>query len=272
MLASLDELVRGLGDDTLVTCVYAVYDPVSEVLCVANAGHVPPLLVHGDSVQQLDLHGPVLGAGDREYPHLEVGFRAGSLLALYTDGLVERRGADLQERIDGLAAVLRDAPGELRAACDAALATLDRGHDDDVALLIVRADEATRPAVARLDFVPDAVRVRDTREFVAHTLRAWGRVSEVSEQAQLVTSELVTNVVKHAGGARASVALHRHPTRLVIAVEDERHALPRLDRTAVDAESGRGLHLVDSVAHRWGARPLPDGGKIVWAELRTDLG
>src|SRR5207344_3362038 len=60
-----DELVRGLDDDAIVTCVYGVYDPRDEQLTFGNAGHVPPLLVRpdGGDIVRIDATGPPLGAG-----------------------------------------------------------------------------------------------------------------------------------------------------------------------------------------------------------------
>jgi anti-sigma regulatory factor (Ser/Thr protein kinase) len=91
----------------------------------------------------------------------------------------------------------------------------------------------------------------------------------VADQAQLIVSELVTNVIRHATGHEATVRLEQHADRLVVAVVDPDSAPPRVTRAALDDEGGRGLHLVDAVADRWGTRTLVSGGKIVWCELLT---
>ena len=268
LLGYLDGVVRGLAYDTLVTCVYAVYDPVEETLTLANAGHLPPLLVTAEGAERLVEHGVVLGAGSASYDQVEVAFRSDAVLALYTDGLVERRTADIDLRIDALATMLvgRDEPLD-RLCADAAAMSRDTPDVDDVAVMLVRPDAAERPRIARLDVVPHAARVRDVRQFAAETLREWGEPAHLTEPVQLIVSELVTNVIRHASGHAAGVRLERHADRLVIAVVDPDASPPRRGRAALDDEGGRGLHLVDAVADRWGARQLRGGGKVVWCEL-----
>ena len=269
LLGHLDGLVRGLADDTLVTCLYGVYDPVEEALCVANAGHLPPLVVTGDGARRVDVDGVVLGAGDGFYEQVEVPVPPGAVVALYTDGLVERRDADIDRRIDDLATVLRTSDGSLADVCATIVATLDdRLRDrDDLALMLVRARLDQRPQVVRYDVVPHAAMVRDVRRFAVNTLAAWGESAHVTDQVQLIVSELVTNVIRHASGHEASVRLERHADRLVVAVVDPDDAPPRPARAKPDDEGGRGLHLIDAVADRWGARSLSSGGKVVWCEL-----
>ncbi|HMC72640.1 MAG TPA: SpoIIE family protein phosphatase, partial [Mycobacteriales bacterium] len=113
LLGHLDGLVRGLARDTLVTCLYAVYDPVEEALCFANAGHVPPLLRTDEGVQLLDVSGVLLGAGDSYYGQVELDFPNDAVLLLYTDGLVERRARDIDEGINQLSRHLTMASGDL---------------------------------------------------------------------------------------------------------------------------------------------------------------
>jgi len=270
LLGYLDTVVRGLADDTLVTCVYSVYDPVDETLTVANAGHLPPLLVTAAGAQRLGEHGIVLGAGSGSYDQVEVPFRGDSLLALYTDGLVERRAADIDRRIDALGARLVGRDDPLPALCaDAATLAGDARDVDDVAVMLVRPNPVARPLVARLDVVPHAARVRDIRRFAMDTLLTWGEPEQVVEPVELIVSELLTNVIRHASGHQASVRLERHFDRVVVAVLDPDSAPPRLTRAEPEDEGGRGLHLVDAVADRWGARNVYGGGKVVWCELFT---
>ena len=268
LLGHLDGLVRGLADDVLVTCVYAVYDPVEESLCLANAGHVPPLVLTADGAQRVESDGVVLGAGHGSYEQVEVDFGPGTVLALYTDGLVERRADDIDSRIDELVDVMRAGDGALDAVCRRLVAlTGDSPDVDDVAIMLVRPHPHIRPRVARLDLVPHAAKVRDIRRFATEVLGGWGEPRHVSDPVELIVSELVTNVIRHASGHEASVRLERHADRIVVAVVDPDARPPRVTRAALDDEGGRGLHLVDAVADRWGTRTIPSGGKIVWCEL-----
>jgi PAS domain S-box-containing protein len=275
LLGHLDGLVRGLTDDTLVTCVYAVYDPVEEALCLANAGHLPPMVRTRQGVQLLDVNGVVLGAGHGSYEQTEVPFPADAVLAVYTDGLVERRATDIDAGITRLVRLLRDADGALDEAAQRMVDALggETADVDDVALMLVRPRVAHRPRVARYDVVPHAAKVRDIRRFAVLTLSEWGDLdATVVDAVQLVASEMMTNVIRHAAGHEAAVRIEHHGDFLVVAVIDPDSAPPRLVRSMPDDEGGRGLHLVDAVADRWGTRPLASGGKVVWCELPLSRG
>ena len=102
------------------------------------------------------------------------------------------------------------------------------------------------------------------RSFVARTLDAWGH-PELADTAELLTSELVTNVVRH-GHTDMLLALRLDDDRVLVEVADESadDVTPR--QPTADDVSGRGLYLVDSLAQRWGvSRRSP--GKTVWFEL-----
>ena len=114
-LTRLDDMVRTSSEadaasaddadrDLYATCVYAVYDPVSRRCSVARAGHPLPALVTPDgTVSFLDLPaGPPLGLGGLPFESIEIELPAGSILALYTDGLIESRDRDLDLGFDRL--------------------------------------------------------------------------------------------------------------------------------------------------------------------------
>jgi len=269
LLGHLDGLVRGLARDTLVTCVYAVYDPIEEALCFANAGHVPPLLRTDSGVQLLDVGGVLLGAGDSYYQQTELEFPNDAVLLLYTDGLVERRTRDIDECIDELSRHLVGSSGDLDKMAVDIVDTFDARADDvdDIALLLVRPHLHQRPRVATYDVVPHAAKVRDIRQWAVEAIVEWGGLEHVIDPVQLIVSELVTNVIRHATGHQATIRLERHEDRLVIAVIDPDATPPRLTRAAPDDEGGRGLSLVEALADRWGTRHLTAGGKLVWCEL-----
>ncbi|MFJ3725981.1 SpoIIE family protein phosphatase [Streptomyces sp. NPDC090045] len=145
MLASLDAVVADLGEDEMATCVYAVYDPASGGCVVARAGHPPPAVVATDgSVSFLDgPPGTPLGTGGQDFRTEELRLPEGSLLVLYTDGLIEARDRDLDQGMDQLAQALRRGEQPLEALCDGILRSLlPCAQEDDVAVLLAR----TRPA------------------------------------------------------------------------------------------------------------------------------
>lgn len=103
------------------------------------------------------------------------------------------------------------------------------------------------------------------RHFVRDVLNAW-HLPRLVDDAQLATSELVANAVRHAGtDLRLSVSLD---DGVVIAIEDSRPEIrhPVLANPGSMAESGRGLHIVAAVSSDWGIRATPNG-KAVWFAL-----
>ncbi|WP_327355361.1 ATP-binding protein [Streptomyces sp. NBC_01304] len=110
---------------------------------------------------------------------------------------------------------------------------------------------------------------RIARTFIATVLRSQA-LDHLNEAATLCTSELVTNAVVHARGPGATLELAIEATYVRVEVRDSDDRPPVL-REGYDAESGRGLWLVDALSEgRWGVEPgETGGGKAVWFELRT---
>jgi PAS domain S-box-containing protein len=264
VLTSADELVRGLAEDVLVTCVYAVLDPRDGSLALANAGHVPPLLLAASGGgEALESTGPPLGAGGGEdYGERTYVVGPGGLLALYTDGLVESRDADLDVGLRRLAGRLDPASPDLDAL--AARVTDGPDRDDDVALLLVRTDPRSRPPTVRLEIGSDVREAGRARAVALDTLTAWGEPA-LADVAELVVSELVTNALRY-GAGQVSLQLSRHDDGIVVEVFDEGVGTPRRRRATADEEGGRGLLLVGAVAAAWGVRTR-GGGKVVWCRL-----
>ncbi|MFI7359804.1 SpoIIE family protein phosphatase [Streptomyces avidinii] len=141
LLRSLDAVVADLGEDEMATCVYAVHDAASGVCVIARAGHPPPAVVTpGGSITFLD--GPAgtpLGAGGQDFRTEEVQLPPGSLLVLYTDGLIEARDRDLDEGMEQLAGALRQVDQPLDELCEGILRLLiPSAQQDDVAVLLAR--------------------------------------------------------------------------------------------------------------------------------------
>jgi serine phosphatase RsbU (regulator of sigma subunit)/anti-sigma regulatory factor (Ser/Thr protein kinase) len=270
VLTSADELVRGLAEDVLVTCVYAVLDPRDGSLALANAGHVPPLLLGaGEAPVLLGSTGPPLGAGGGEdYGERTAVVPPGRMLALYTDGLIETREADLEVGLRRLEDRLDPAAPDLDAL--AAELALGPDRDDDIALLLVRTDPRTRPPTVRLDIGSDVREARRARSVALDTLRAWHEPETLADVAELVVSELVTNALRY-GAGQVTLQLSRHDDGVVVEVYDEGVGTPRRRRAAADEEGGRGLLLVASVADAWGVRTR-GGGKVVWCRLTRHPG
>jgi PAS domain S-box-containing protein len=141
VLSHLDGIAAGL-DETIATCVYAVYDPHRRGCRVASAGHLPPVHTRpGHAPRLLDLPtGVPLGVGGATFEDVPVALAEGDELLLYTDGLVETRDHAIDTRLRALTDLLNRERPSLEDTCDLLLHALRR-HDgtDDVALLIARA-------------------------------------------------------------------------------------------------------------------------------------
>ncbi|MFE1443955.1 SpoIIE family protein phosphatase [Streptomyces sp. NPDC058739] len=279
LLTRLDDVVLRLstdlpGDDpdtdadggVGATCLYAVYDPVSGRCTLARAGHVLPTLANRDgAVHVLDLPpGPPLGLGGLPFETAEIDLPEGSLLALYTDGLVESRDQDVEKGLARLHEALARPADSLEAVCDTVVrALLPDRPDDDAALLLARPRpmDALQVATWDLEAAPEAV--SRVRADVSRQLRTWG-LEELDFTAELVVSELVTNAIRY---GRPPIRLRLiHDRTLLCEVSDDSNTTPHLRRARVFDEGGRGLLLVAQLADHWGTRHARHG-KTVWAEL-----
>jgi PAS domain S-box-containing protein len=258
---------RHEDDATGATCLYAVYDPVSRRCTMARAGHLPPAIVDPDGRLSFpDLPaGPPLGLGGLPFESMELELPVGSLVALFTDGLVEARDRDIDQGLDILGRVLIDRRGSLEDVCDRAVSELlpDGTTADDTALLLVRTRELDPAQVAAWELPAEPVAVGHARELAIGKLHEWG-LEEMSFSTELVVSELVTNAVRHADGPLL-LRLIRDRT-LVCEVADTGHTSPHLRHSAEDDEGGRGLFIVAQLVHRWGTR-YTQSGKTIWTEL-----
>ncbi|MFE7559815.1 SpoIIE family protein phosphatase [Kitasatospora sp. NPDC057500] len=258
------------------TCVYAVYDPVSRRCAMASAGHPPPAVAAPDGrVTYVPLRpGPPLGVSGLPFEVTEVDLEPGSLLALYTDGLLLGYADDLEEGMDELSHRLSAAAAPPEGAVPPVGAALrELGRDlvadlpahrltDDVTLLLARTREVPPEATAGWTLDADPAAVARVREAATEQLAAWG-LEELAFTTELVLSELVTNAIRYAGGP-VGVRLIR-AERLTCEVSDPSATQPRMRRARLTDEGGRGLYLVAQLTTRWGSR-YTRHGKTIWAE------
>ncbi|MEV0534138.1 SpoIIE family protein phosphatase [Kitasatospora sp. NPDC050463] len=250
------------------TCVYAVYDPVSRRCAMASAGHPPPAVAAPDgTVEYVPVRpGPPLGVGGLPFEVTEVELAPGSVLALYTDGLIRGYGGDLDEGLAELRGRLAR-PGTATAPLRELGREIVVGHPahrlaDDVTLLLARTRAVPPDATATFSLEADPAAVAGVREKATAHLRAW-KLEELAFTTELVLSELVTNAIRYAGGP-VQVRLIR-AERLTCEVSDPSATQPRMRRARLTDEGGRGLYLVAQLTGRWGSR-YTRNGKTIWAE------
>jgi anti-sigma regulatory factor (Ser/Thr protein kinase) len=110
----------------------------------------------------------------------------------------------------------------------------------------------------------------EARRQVRAAIRAWD-VPVDEDVAVLLASELVTNAITHQGGRTVTLALTCSPGQLRVDVHDMSRSLPVLASASADAETGRGLMLVDTLSDEWGSYRTP-AGKAVYFTLAFQPG
>ncbi|OIJ68714.1 hypothetical protein WN71_006535 [Streptomyces mangrovisoli] len=273
LMQALDTCVADLDvPDQLVTCCYLVIAPDAGTVTVCSAGHLPILVSGaGDGVRALasPVNAP-LGVGDVLYEQSCTEIAPGATLVLYTDGLIETPGSDIEVRIGELTVILEEfltGTPCLEAAADHVLASLlpdAESHNDDVTLLFAQLPAAPLAALTT-DLPAEPASVPEGRAFLHKALTSWN-CAESADDALLLLSEMLTNAVQHAEGP-LGLHLHRTATDLTVEVSDRSLQLPRPRIAGEDDESGRGLILVRALATSWGVRPT-DEGKTTWFTLR----
>jgi serine phosphatase RsbU (regulator of sigma subunit) len=270
-LQQLDELMHVIGvrEPHFATCVYATYDAVNGTCELASAGHLPPLLVSPDGTgRYLDLPAaPPLGVGEGPIRSTAFTVEDGSLLVLYTDGLVESRTADIDAGLERLRAAFEAGVADrtVDELCMAALASAYAEEQrDDIAVLIARLHRIDPGQHVSWDLPGEVTTAGRARALVGEPLGRWG-LEGMLPLTQLLVSELVTNAIRYTSGP-VMVRLINEGT-LVCEVYDSSPALPRLRHAARDDECGRGLEIVSQMSDRWGARRTPSG-KVVWCEQK----
>ncbi|MBG0853653.1 SpoIIE family protein phosphatase [Streptomyces spinoverrucosus] len=155
VLARTNRLLTDLDPGLFTSCLYAHLDLARHRACLATAGHPPPVLRHPDGrTEVLRLSAGLLLGIDATatYPATEIALPPGSVLVLYTDGLVEVPGVDLDEVTDAFADRLaRAGDPTVEALADTLVHDAQEcaHRSDDVALLLVRPRQLTRPPPAR---------------------------------------------------------------------------------------------------------------------------
>ncbi|RPE39413.1 PAS domain-containing protein [Streptomyces sp. Ag109_O5-1] len=256
-----DEAADGVG----TTCLYAVYDPVTRRLAAARAGHPPPAVVTAGAVRFLDVPaGPPLGLGGMPFESYETELPEGSLIALYTNGLLAPGDQGMDDALGKMFAALARPAQSLDSVCDRVLTSMltHRPHDD-IALLVARTRALHADRVATWELPFDLAAVAEARRLATEQLAAW-KLEEAAFVTELVVSELVTNAFRY-GRPPVRLRLIHDDHTLTSEVFDSSNTAPHMRRAHTFDEGGRGLLLVGRLARRWGTRHAGTG-KTVWAE------
>ena len=264
-LARLDRVASDALETSFATVIYAVVDRNAGFLRFSSAGHPPPVIAYPDGRVEVleDGRGLPLGTGlGPKYRQCVVELPAGSIVVLYTDGLVERRGRTIDEGIEALVQAVESAPKDAERLLEHVLETLVAGADraDDVAILAARflpvapkpLDLTVRSDESSLHLVRDAIRT-----WLEGT--ELGRVD--AEDLLLAAWETCANAIEHAANPgkdtvrlRATLA----DSRIRVLVEDTGRFVqvrPRPDR-------GLGLRLAERLSTSMDITMTEDGTTV----------
>jgi anti-sigma regulatory factor (Ser/Thr protein kinase) len=262
-----------LDDSQMATLIYVILDPAEGSVRWVNAGHMPPLLVVGDQMPHFLEGGRSVPLGVLPFPNFEensVEVRPGATVILYTDGLVERAGAHIDDGLAELAEVIRDAPTGPDRLCDHILAAMvpEVGAPDDVALLALQNTPIEDRFSIELPTQPEAL------ASMRSLLRRWLRHLDGSDQeiAEITTAcgEAATNAIEHAGaGGDTPFELDGRldGREIVITVRD--FGAWRAPR---EGDQGRGLSLMRALMDEVEVTPGPAGTTVLLRRLLNGNG
>jgi anti-sigma regulatory factor (Ser/Thr protein kinase)/GAF domain-containing protein len=237
--------------DSMITLAVVSLDPYTGRMAYTCVGHPPPLLLDRSSGQLTRLDAasaPPMGvAGPADVVEAVLPLPEEAVLVLYTDGLVERRGRDIDRTIGVLGELVSDEPGASPAALLTKMGAAIGPTDDDVALLVASID--LEQLVFEMEINADPKMLGGMRR----RLEAWLMHREVDEadvvDVILSVSEACNNAIEHAyrdaGGGPVDITVAKEGDALRIVVED--HGLWRDQRSS--EERGRGLMLISNLMH-----------------------
>jgi PAS domain S-box-containing protein len=267
VLARLDAFIAGTGVTDFATVCYGVLDPTTGVFEYASAGHPPILLLPpGGSPRWLSdaLSPPLFGDERQLRPQAKLVLEPGSLLVLFTDGLIERRDESLTDGLNRLmAAGARLAGLPAAEVCDRLVALLGgESAEDDIAVLAVRFAPSA-PGPFRLTFPARPEELRRLRASLQSWLDERGAPALTQEIVILATNEACANAIQHAyrdqPAGEVAVLVEEAERRLTITVRDFGRFLPPPGSAT---SRGRGTAIMQGVTVGFSRDSNPDGTTV----------
>jgi len=244
-------MLQHADTDSMITLAVVSLDPYTGKLAYSCVGHPPPLLLDratGGVTRLEHASAPPIGvAGPTDVVEVAVPLPDEALLVLYTDGLVERRGQDIDRAIDLLGALVAEEPDAPPDALLAKVAAAIGPTDDDVALLVASFD-AERLAF-EVEIPAEPVMLRGVRRRLESWLLRHGLDHDDIVDVVLAVSEACNNSIEHAysdnGSGPINLSVGKDAEALRVVVEDRgtwRDPTPSEER-------GRGLMLIRHLMH-----------------------
>ncbi|RDS64363.1 SpoIIE family protein phosphatase [Streptomyces sp. M7] len=276
MIDRTGRVLAELGTALTVTCCVVALDTLGGTAEVALAGHPAPLVRHRDgTIEALDAPANVpLGVPMiQPYEAREYTIESGSILMLYTNGLVSSRSESpetcARDLLGATDAVRMPHLEDLAERIVSEVVTPQQRRDD-AALLLARYEGAGRqeePRAAGMHIQRRDLRgVGTARAFVHEQLGSWG-LEDMADVVELAASEIVTNALIHAGSdVDLRLRIFEDHLRLEVRDSDTNPPIPSAlsltEEEAPEAEHGRGMLIVESLADEWTSYPNGQGKTV----------
>jgi PAS domain S-box-containing protein len=241
----LNQLARTFERSEMATLVYVSFDTRERQAECVRAGHPPPLIRGPDGeVSELVIEGSLpIGVSQGPCPSTVTQIEPGSVLLMYTDGLIERRGDGIQPGLDKLKRALQSAPDEAEPCLDFVLEALTPGgSDDDVALLLMRVDRMSGELL-EMNTLAEPSALAPIRRATETWLADQGIDRREGWQIVAACNEACANASEHAYGpsepGEIELEARKEGPRIVVAVRDHGRWRPPRGR-----DRGRGFTLM----------------------------
>ncbi|MFI1917688.1 SpoIIE family protein phosphatase [Nocardia sp. NPDC020380] len=271
LLSELDTVAARIPGAMCTTVCAAILDPVRGLIRYSSAGHMPPVLAEPGTRGRLLEGGravPLATFDPPRRPEATTPMTPGSTLVLFTDGLVEQRGVDIDERFVELADELTGAATQLpREVADAVLSRLrpTGGYDDDIAMVVYRQP----PEPLRLDVPADASQLSVMRRALKSWLAAAAIPQDLAGDLISAANEACSNSIEHAyrDGSPGRVELTAESgldtVTLVVTDTGTWRPLP-----ADPGDRGRGIAMMRALTDRLDIDHTPGPGTLVRMTVR----
>jgi PAS domain S-box-containing protein len=264
VVEKLDRMVQSLEAGRMATLLYMVVEPDLGGITLASAGHLPPLVLTPDGEARYLEGGRTLPLGvmpSIEYPEASFDLEPGSTLVMYTDGLVEERGASIDAGLDDLKEAAADGPEDPDALCDHIVARLlaNRPATDDIAVLAVRTVPMSTERL-HLDLPTNPKSLATLRRTLGRWLESLGATRMESNDIQVSCHEACSNAMEHAYRFReATIDVDGtfDGEEVVLTITDKGSW-----REKRDSDRGRGLDLIRALMDDVAVEP-GEGGTTV---------
>jgi PAS domain S-box-containing protein len=272
VVGRLHHLSHRLDDPEMTTVIYGVYDPETSELRFASAGHLPPLVIDPGgraAYLEADIEPPL---GSVVYPEVSAENRhelvAGSTLMLFTDGLVEKRGASINEGLGALRERAAMNGHDLESLCDSLLSQMVGDEvSDDVAILAMRPLSLAGEESVRLEVPADPHVLAHLRQTLRRWLREVGASTPVVNDLLIASGEAWANAIQHAYGAgRGTIEVRFRPVGDAVEIVTRDRGTWRPES---EGEGGHGIGLMRGFTDSMDIDSGPDGTVIT---LRKNLG